>query len=81
VSNKTIQNSGAHLVSTTEAISATPSGRLMHVIMASIAELFFQGLVPEPRHRGDEGNATKGHPKATPGGHRSVVSMSGAVTG
>lgn len=35
---------GAHLVSTTEAISSTPSGRLLHGIMASIAEFYSQNL-------------------------------------
>ena len=44
---KTIQGAGAHLVSTTEAISTTPSGRLLHGIMASIAEFYSQNLATE----------------------------------
>ena len=35
---KTIRGAGAYLVSTTEAISTTPSGRLLPGIMASIGE-------------------------------------------
>lgn len=44
---KTIQGTGAYLVSTTEAISTTPSGRLLHGIMASIAEFYSQNLATE----------------------------------
>lgn len=44
---RTIQNAGAYLVSTTEAISTTPSGRLLHGIMASIAEFYSQNLAAE----------------------------------
>jgi DNA invertase Pin-like site-specific DNA recombinase len=44
---KTILETGAHLVSTTEAISTTPSGRLLHGIMASIAEFYSQNLATE----------------------------------
>lgn len=44
---KTIQGTGAYLVSTTEAISTTPSGRLLHGIMASIAEFYSQSLATE----------------------------------
>ncbi len=44
---KTIQGAGAYLVSTTEAISTTPSGRLLHGIMASIAEFYSQNLATE----------------------------------
>lgn len=44
---RTIRNTGAYLVSTTEAISTTPSGRLLHGIMASIAEFYSQNLACE----------------------------------
>lgn len=44
---KTIQDSGAYLVSTTEAINTTPSGRLLHGIMASIAEFYSRNLAQE----------------------------------
>ena len=44
---RTIQSTGAYLVSTTEAISTTPSGRLLHGIMASIAEFYSQNLATE----------------------------------
>jgi len=44
---KTIQSTGADLVSTTEAINTTPSGRLLHGIMASIAEFYSQNLATE----------------------------------
>ena len=57
---KAILETGAHLVSTTEAISTTPSGRLLHGIMASIAEFYSQNLATE---------VTKGmRQKATQGG-------------
>ncbi|MFT4228052.1 recombinase family protein [Micropruina sp.] len=57
---KTILETGAHLVSTTEAISTSPSGRLLHGIMASIAEFYSQNLATE---------VTKGmRQKATQGG-------------
>lgn len=36
---RTIQNTGAYLVSTTEAISTTPSGRLLHGIMATASNI------------------------------------------
>lgn len=38
---------GAHLVSTSEAISNTPSGQLLHGIMASIAEFYSRNLATE----------------------------------
>lgn len=44
---KTILGAGAYLVSTTEAISTTPSGRLLHGIMASISEFYSQNLATE----------------------------------
>jgi len=42
-----IHAAGAKLVSTTEAINASPSGRLLHGIMASIAEFYSQNLATE----------------------------------
>lgn len=47
VITKTILGAGAYLVSTTEAISTTPSGRLLHGIMPSIAEFYSQNLAAE----------------------------------
>ena len=44
---KTIQSAGAYLVSTTEEISTTPNGRLLHGIMASIAEFYSHNLATE----------------------------------
>ncbi len=44
---KTVLGAGAYLVSTTEAISTTPSGMLLHGIMASIAEFYSQNLATE----------------------------------
>ncbi len=43
----TIHRSGARLVSSIEAIDVTPSGRLLHGIMASIAEFYSQNLATE----------------------------------
>jgi DNA invertase Pin-like site-specific DNA recombinase len=42
-----IAAAGTRLVSTSEAISPTPSGRLLHGIMASIAEFYSQNLATE----------------------------------
>lgn len=44
---RTIQNAGAYLMSTSEAISTTPSGRLLHGITASIAEFHSPNLATE----------------------------------
>ncbi len=43
----TILAGGARLISATEAIGSTPSGRLLHGIMASIAEFYSQNLATE----------------------------------
>jgi len=42
-----IQNAGAQLVSVTENIDETPSGRLLHGIMATIAEFYSRNLAAE----------------------------------
>lgn len=42
-----IQNAGAKLVSVTENIDETPSGRLLHGIMATIAEFYSRNLAAE----------------------------------
>ena len=42
-----IHNTGARLVSTTAAINTSPSGQLLHGIMASIAEFYSQNLANE----------------------------------
>lgn len=42
-----IHDSGARLVSSTEAIDVTPGGRLVHGIMTSIAEFYSQNLATE----------------------------------
>ena len=54
---KKIPGASTYLVSATEAISMTPSGRLLHGIMAAIAE-----LLPESRLRRDERDAAEDHP-------------------
>lgn len=69
---RTIQNTGAYLVSTTEAISTTPSGRLLHGIMASIAEFYSQNLATEVM-KGMRQKAIHGERR---GGHRSAISTS-----
>jgi site-specific DNA recombinase len=45
--NLTIQQAGAELVSCSEAIDQTPSGVLVHGIMASIAEFYSRNLATE----------------------------------
>ena len=47
VITKTLQGSGAYLLSTAEAISTTPNGVLLHGIMASIAEFYSRNLAQE----------------------------------
>lgn len=42
-----IRATGARLVSTTEAVNTTPSGQLLHGIMASIAEFYSRNLATE----------------------------------
>ncbi len=50
---RNIQNTGAYLVSTTEEISTTPSGKLLHGIMASIAGFYSQNLAGTAARMGD----------------------------
>jgi site-specific DNA recombinase len=45
--NLEIQAAGVQLVSCTESIDATPSGKLLHGIMASIAEFYSRNLAAE----------------------------------
>lgn len=51
--NISIRQSGAQLVSSTENIDETPSGKLLHGIMATIGRV----LLLQPRNGGEEGNA------------------------
>ena len=53
--NIALQAAGVQLVSCSENIDDTPSGKLLHGIMASIAEFYSQ-----PRHRSPQGHAAKG---------------------
>ena len=52
-----IKKGGAQLVSVTENIDETPSGRLLHGIMATIAEFYSRNLAAE---------ALKGPPPSRP---------------
>ena len=63
---KTILGAGAYLVSTTEAISTTPSGMLLHGIMASIAEFYSQNLAAEVTKGLTQKIATGGTPTRAP---------------
>lgn len=71
-----ITATGARLVSTTEAISTTPSGRLLHGIMASIAEFYSQNLATEVM-KGMRQKAIQG---GTPAVHRWGTSTSATTT-
>ncbi len=47
--NLAIRKAGAQLVSSTENIDETPSGKLLHGIMATIAEFYSQNLAQEAK--------------------------------
>ena len=61
--NLVLQRCGTQLVSCTESVDETPSGRLLHGIMASIAEFYSQNLA----HEIGKGIAQKVQTGGTPG--------------
>lgn len=60
---------GAHLVSTSEAINSTPSGQLPHGIMASIAEFYSHNLATEVMKGMRQKAIQGGTPGRAPLGH------------
>ena len=64
-----IQNAGAQLVSVTENIDETPSGRLLHGIMATIAEFYSRNLAAEALKGATEKAKRGGTPYRAPLGY------------
>lgn len=69
---RAIAEAGAVLVSTTENIDQTPSGMLLHGIMASIAEFYSRNLVNEVLKGMNEKVRRGGTPSKAPLGYRNV---------
>lgn len=67
-----IADAGARLVSSTEAIDESPSGRLVHGIMASIAEFYSRNLATEVSKGLRQKVMNGGTPNRAPVGYRNV---------
>ena len=67
-----ITDSGARLVSSTEAIDESPSGRLVHGIMASIAEFYSRNLATEVSKGLRQKAMNGGTPNKAPAVYRNV---------
>lgn len=67
-----ITDAGARLVSSTEAIDESPSGRLVHGIMASIAEFYSRNLATEVSKGLRQKAMNGGTPNRAPVGYRNV---------
>jgi site-specific DNA recombinase len=68
-----IQKGGAQLVSVTENIDETPSGRLLHGIMATIAEFYSRNLAAEALKGATEKAKQGGTPYQAPIGYANVT--------
>ena len=68
-----IQKGGAQLVSVTENIDETPSGRLLHGIMATIAEFYSRNLAAEALKGATEKAKQGGTPYQAPIGYVNVI--------
>ncbi len=68
-----IQKGGAQLVSVTENIDETPSGRLLHGIMATIAEFYSRNLAAEALKGATEKAKQGGTPFQAPIGYANVT--------
>jgi DNA invertase Pin-like site-specific DNA recombinase len=68
-----IQKGGAQLVSVTENIDETPSGRLLHGIMATIAEFYSRNLAAEALKGATEKAKQGGTPFQAPIGYVNVI--------
>ncbi|UIN30633.1 recombinase family protein [Microbacterium binotii] len=67
-----IADASARLVSSTEAIDESPSGRLVHGIMASIAEFYSRNLATEVSKGLRQKAMNGGTPNKAPAGYRNV---------
>lgn len=70
--NLAIREAGAALVSVTENIDETPSGTLLHGIMASISEFYSKNLAAEVSKGMDQKAKKGGHPGKAPVGYRNT---------
>ena len=68
-----IQKAGAQLVSVTENIDETPSGRLLHGIMATIAEFYSRNLAAEALKGATQKAKRGGTPYRAPLGYINVI--------
>jgi DNA invertase Pin-like site-specific DNA recombinase len=68
-----IQKGGAKLVSVTENIDETPSGRLLHGIMATIAEFYSRNLAAEALKGATEKAKQGGTPFQAPMGYLNIT--------
>ena len=68
-----IQKAGAQLVSVTENIDETPSGKLLHGIMATIAEFYSRNLAAEALKGATQKAKRGGTPYRAPLGYINVV--------
>ena len=68
----TFKQHGVHLVSATENIDDTPSGKLLHGIMATIAEFYSQNLASEARKGMRQKAKNGGTPYRAPTGYKNV---------
>jgi site-specific DNA recombinase len=70
--NIAIRQAGAQLVSSTENIDETPSGKLLHGIMATIAEFYSSNLAMEAKKGMRQKAKSGGTPGLAPLGYRNV---------
>ncbi len=68
----TIQKAGARLVSVSENVDGSPSGKLMHGIMATIAEFYSANLAQEAKKGMRQKAKNGGTPGMAPIGYRNV---------
>ena len=68
----TIQRAGARLVSVSENVDDTPSGKLLHGIIASVAEFYSDNLAHEVRKGMDQKAKTGSFPGRAPLGYRNT---------
>lgn len=68
-----IQRAGAKLVSATENIDETPSGKLLHGIMATIAEFYSQNLATEVVKGMSQKAKMGGAPSKAPIGYLNII--------
>ena len=71
-----LNKAGAKLVSATENIDESPSGALLHGIMASIAEFYSRNLGAEVKKGLHQKAKSGGTPGWAPPGYRNIIDVS-----